>query len=127
MTGTARPAVGTLAWFDLTVTDAVGLREFYQAVIGWTSSPVDMGGYEDFCMHPPAGGEPIAGVCHAKGSNADLPAQWLAYLVVADLDGSLAACAARGGALLAGPKSMGAARYAAIRDPAGAIVALYQA
>ncbi|MFL5496074.1 MAG: VOC family protein [Gemmatimonadales bacterium] len=126
MPDAARPAVGTVAWFDLTVSDALGVREFYQAVIGWTTSPVEMGGYEDFCMHPPEGGDPIAGVCHARGSNADLPAQWLAYIVVADLDSSLAACTTRGGAVLAGPKSMGTARYAVIRDPAGAVLALYQ-
>jgi len=54
MTDAARPPVGTLAWFDLTVSDAVGLRDFYQAAIGWTTSPVDMGGYEDL----PRGGRP---------------------------------------------------------------------
>jgi len=114
MTDTARLTVGTVAWFDLTVSDAVEVRDFYQAVVGWTTSPVDMGGYQDFCMHPPAGGEPIAGVCHARGSKADL-------------EGSLGVCRARSGAVLAGPKSMGTARYAVIRDPAGAVVALYQA
>jgi catechol-2,3-dioxygenase len=65
MTDAARLTVGTVAWFDLTVSDAVEVRDFYQAVVGWTTSPVDMGGYQ--------------------------------------------------------------ARYAVIRDPAGAVVALYQA
>lgn len=35
---------------------------------------------------------------------------------------------ARGGALVAGPKNMGPdARYAVIKDPAGAVAGLYQA
>lgn len=57
-----------------------------------------------------------------------MPAQWLAYIVVADLDASLAECKTRGGAVVAGPKNMGpGARYAVIRDPAGAVAGLYQA
>ena len=86
-----------------------------------------MGGYADFTMHPPGGGDPIAGVCHARGPNAELPAQWLIYVTVADLDQSLAKCQARGGSVLAGPKGMGSAgRYAVIRDPAGAVAALIE-
>ncbi len=69
----------------------------------------------------------MAGVCHARGANAELPPVWLIYVVVADLDASLAACRERGGQVIAGPRSMGRARYAVIRDPAGAAVGLYQA
>lgn len=62
-----------------------------------------------------------------NGCNADLPPQWLIYIVVADLNTSLLECEARGGVVVAGPKSMGGrARYAVIRDPAGAVAALYE-
>ena len=65
--------------------------------------------------------------CHARGINADLPAKWLVYVVVADLESSLAECRRLGGAVVTGPKAMGQdARYAVIRDPAGAVLALYQ-
>jgi predicted enzyme related to lactoylglutathione lyase len=122
-----RPRIGAIAWIDLTVGAAPEVRDFYQEVVGWTSGEVEMGGYADFTMHPPGGGDPIAGVCHARGPNADLPAQWLIYITVADLDRSLAQCQARGGAVLAGPKGMGSAgRYAVIRDPAGAVAALIE-
>ena len=47
-----------------------------------------------------------SGLCHARGVNTDLPAQWLVDIVVADLDASLAECVARGGAVVAGPKMM---------------------
>ena len=127
MSGPGKPKIGAIAWIDLTVGAARDVRDFYQDVVGWTAVDVEMGGYSDFTMHPPGGGDPVAGVCHARGPNADLPAHWLIYITVADLDRSLARCRARGGAILAGPKGMGSAgRYAVIRDPAGAVAALIQ-
>ena len=119
--------VGGVGWVDLTVADAAGIRDFYRDVAGWTASEVSMGGYSDFCMNEPATGSPAAGVCHARGENADLPPQWMIYVRVADLDASLAKCAEGGGRLVAGPRSFGAGRrYAVIEDPAGAVCALYE-
>lgn len=118
---------GTVGWIDLTVEDAAGVRDFYTAVVGWESSGVDVGGYEDYCVAPPGNGAaPVAGICHARGGNAGLPAVWLPYFVVADLERSLAACRERGGQVIGEPRSMGKARYAVVRDPAGASCALFQ-
>jgi predicted enzyme related to lactoylglutathione lyase len=123
----SRSDIGRIGWIDLTVDDADGVRDFYGAVTGWSAEPVDMGAYHDFNMIPPGGDEPIAGVCHARGANADLPAQWLIYITVADLDASLAQCGERGGTVVAGPKQMGGmGRYAVIRDPAGAVAGLFE-
>lgn len=85
-----------------------------------------MGGYSDFVMTDAASGEPRAGVCHARGGNAGLPPAWLVYVVVTDLDASLASATALGGKVLAGPKAMGTDRYAVLSDPAGAAFALWQ-
>ena len=60
--------IGSVGWIDLTVPDAAAVRDFYQAVVGWTVSPVKMGDYDDFCMNPPSTGQPVAGVCHARGN-----------------------------------------------------------
>ncbi|MFH1843382.1 MAG: VOC family protein, partial [bacterium] len=75
----------------------------------------------------PAVEAPVAGICHRRGGNAAMPPGWIMYIVVADLDASLAACAACGGRVSAPPRSMGSARYAVIADPAGNACALYQA
>ncbi len=48
--------IGTIGWTDLSVTDAEAMRKFYSEVVGWTADPVDMGGYNDFNMTPPATG-----------------------------------------------------------------------
>lgn len=126
MTQMKNPPVGTIAWLDLTVPDAGGVRDFYRSVVGWETGAVDMGGYNDYNMLPPGSAEPVAGVCHARGANAGLPAQWLLYIVVADVDRSAEECVRMGGQMVAAPRAMGGARYCVIQDPAGAVCALYQ-
>jgi uncharacterized protein len=61
--------IGTVGWQDLTVPNAEALRDFYKAVIGWESSPVDLGGYSDFNMISPGTDQPAAGICHARGGS----------------------------------------------------------
>ncbi|HEX5474764.1 MAG TPA: VOC family protein [Vicinamibacterales bacterium] len=116
--------IGAIVWQDLTVEDAERLRAFYEGVAGWTSAPVAMAGYTDYTMH--AGGMPVAGICHARGANADLPRQWLLYVTVADLEHSIAACVRLGGRVVAPPRGMSGGRFCVIEDPAGAVSALYQ-
>ncbi len=123
----AKPKPGTIGWIDLTVGDATRMRDFYAQVVGWSHSPVDMGGYNDFCMNPPGSETPAAGICHARGTNADLPPQWLIYITVADLDRSMARCVEGGGKVLSGPRDMGSyGRSCVIQDPAGAVATLIQ-
>ena len=118
--------VGSVSWTDLTVSDAARLRGFYEAVTGWKSAPLDMGGYDDYCMNLPGSGKTVAGICHARGPNADLPAQWLIYITVADLDASIRHCNSLGGKVLTGPREMGQGKMVVIQDPAGAVAALFQ-
>lgn len=126
MSETVNQPVGAVIWADLTVTDAVALRDFYKAVTGWSSSDVDVGGYADYNMHR-ADGEVVAGICHARGINADLPPQWLVYITVENLEQSMARCVEQGGQVIFGPKSGGGqSRLCVIRDPAGAVAALFE-
>ncbi len=119
------PSPGQIGWADLTIDNANEIREFYEKVVGWTSSPVPMGQYEDHCMIA-GDGATVAGICHARGENVGLPPQWLLYINVEDLDACIARCNESGGKLLHGPRSAGGGRCAVIEDPAGACVALYQ-
>ncbi len=121
-----KPAVGSINWRDLTVRDATAVSGFYSAVVGWKIVSLDMGGYNDYCMNAPGSGETIAGICHARGSNADLAPQWLMYVTVKDLNASLRQCRKLGGKVVRATRSYGESRYAVIRDPAGAHVALFE-
>ncbi len=116
--------LGRIVWTDLTVKDAEQLRDFYAAVADWRFEPVPMGAYADFNMIPRDSGGPAAGICHARGTNAGLPAQWLVYISVSDLDRAIRECELRGGRVINGPRSMGEQRFCVIQDPAGAVAGL---
>ena len=81
-----------IPWLDLTVPDADRVKNFYQAVVGWTPEAMSMGEYDDYVMKD--GEEPVAGVCHARGMNAGLPPVWLVYLPVPDVEEAIARAAA---------------------------------
>ncbi len=118
--------VGQAAWLDLTVDDAVSVRDFYASVVGFETSTVDMGDWQDFCLHPPNDDTPVAGVCHKRGGNKDQPGGWMPYFTVADLKASLAEVTARGGRQVTTVRNAGNDQFCVIADPSGAMCALYQ-
>ena len=125
MSDDPKPAVGTIAWTDLTVPHAEPIRDYYQGIPGWQTERVALGDYEDWCMIPAGATNPTAGICHAVDSNADLPPQWLIYIVVEDADESARKVEVLGGEVIAGPRDLAGGRFCVIRDPAGAVCALF--
>jgi hypothetical protein len=114
---------GAVTWRDLTVPDAETVSAFYEKVVGWKREPLSMGDYNDFNMND-FNGATAAGVCHARGPNANLPPQWLIYINVADVEKSASTCKELGGTVLEGPRPMGDLNFAVIQDPAGAVAAI---
>lgn len=118
--------IGSVVWRDLTVPDAETVRDFYAQVVGWETQPHDMGDYEDYVMLAPGTSDGVAGVCHARGTNANIPPQWIVYVTVANVEASAARCVELGGAVLDGPRPMGAKPFCIVRDPAGAVLGLIE-
>ena len=118
--------VGKIGWIDMTVENAAEMRDFYATVVGLKPEDVSMGDYADYNMTMPGSGEAVAGICHARGGNADLPAGWLIYFVVEDVDKSAAACTQGGGHVVIEPRGLAGGRFCVISDPNGALAALYQ-
>jgi len=122
------PSTGHIAWLDLTVPDADASRDFYREVVGWTVQDVAMsdadGSYADYSMVA-SDGNAAAGVCHARGTNADLPPVWMLYLPVGDLVESIERVRAEGGEVLR-ESLEGGFRFAVVRDPVGACSTVVQ-
>lgn len=123
--------VGHIAWLDLTVNNADATRNFYEQVVGWRSDPASMqdndGEYKDYNMIN-GDGDVGAGICNARGVNADLPSVWLLYLLVVDLAESLNSVTNMGGRVVKQSNNeQNLPVYAVIQDPVGAHVVLYQA
>ncbi len=119
---------GRIAWLDLTVADATETRDFYQDVVGWSAQDVQMedaaGHYADYALYT-LDGTAVAGVCHARGVNEDLPPVWLLCLPVGDLNESLIRAREEGGEVVDARKgSAGDYTHAVVRDPVGACFAL---
>ena len=119
-----KPAVGQITWRDLTVPNAEHVRDFYCDVVGSAWTPHDLGEYDDYTINLPDSGETVTGICHARGPNANLPAQWLMYISDTDVGESARLCVEKGGEVLEGPRKMGTLDFCVIRDPAGAVAAL---
>ncbi|MGK9476896.1 VOC family protein [Melioribacter sp. OK-6-Me] len=119
--------IGAIAWHDLTVENAEGIKNFYEKVTGWKSQPVNMGNYDDYNMMIPSEDYPAAGICHKREKNSNLPSQWMIYINVENLDASIDACIVNGGKVISGPKIIkGMGKYCLIEDPAGACCALFE-
>ncbi|MBL4940790.1 MAG: VOC family protein [Colwellia sp.] len=131
--------IGEMAWMDLSVPNAELVKGFYQQVLGWQSEAVNMScdgeSYVDFSMSVKQSDTTAeqnenngfaTGICHAKGANADMPAVWLPYFLVSDIDVAVGKVQMLKGRLVTNIKNMGDDRYVVIEDPAGAKCALYQ-
>ena len=118
------PPVGSIAWQDLTVSNAPEVRDFYCQVVGLTYTDHDMGDYNDYNINLPDGSQTVAGICHARGGNANVPPQWLVYIVVEDVAESARRCVELGGKMVDGPRDMDGQTFCVIQDPAGAVAAL---
>jgi predicted enzyme related to lactoylglutathione lyase len=119
--------IGAVGWFDLTIPNADEVRGFYSKVTGWKHEGLSMGEYDDYVMKAPDTGRALAGVCHARGTNKDLPPQWIIYINVKNLDESIDNCNKLGGSVISEIKVMaGYGKYCIIKDPAGAVCALFE-
>jgi predicted enzyme related to lactoylglutathione lyase len=122
-----KPPAGTIGWVDLTTENADQIREFYESVVGWSSEAVPVDDYQDFVITPSGGGDPVAGICHQKGSNADVPGGWMIYIHVDNLETSLESCLSMGGDKVSEVRDMGSyGKTCIIRDPSGAMSVLIE-
>lgn len=118
--------IGKIIWQDLTVENAEQVRDFYSEVVGWKFSEHPMKEYSDYNMENPTDGEVVAGICHKRGGNKNLPSQWLNYVAVENVEAAIEKCKSLGGTIIEGPKDVGKSKFVVIQDPAGAYLALWQ-
>ena len=118
--------IGTMGWLDMTDEQAPALRDFYQSVIGFQTEALSMGEYDDYILKTADGETMVAGIAHKRGPNAEVPKGWIPYFIIADLDQSLKQVEQLGGQAIGDERSYGGGRFCFIRDPSGAICALFQ-
>ncbi len=113
---------GEVAWSELVTPDVDASRSFYTELLGWTSTPFGEGTeYEVFDNE----GESVAGMMKAK--QPGMPAMWLPYVAVEDINASLEKAKELGAKLCFGPAPIpDVGQIAVLTDPQGATFGLMQ-
>jgi predicted enzyme related to lactoylglutathione lyase len=120
---------GTFCWVGLATSDVAAARAFYGSLFGWQAEALDAGaaGAYTILRH---GGKEVAILYRQQpqARAAGAPPHWTSYISVDDADATAARANELGGAAVfrAAFDVLDAGRVAAIRDPAGAIVSLWQ-
>lgn len=114
---------GEIIWRDLTTKNADKIKDFYEQVVGWTTSKHNMGTYHDYNVHLDKDKEAFTGICYQKETNADIPNVWMNYIYVDDVKNAIDLCVENGGLVLVDRK-MGSSDFAVLQDPSGAIFAV---
>lgn len=119
------PRVGEVAWNELMTDDHAGALSFYSELFGWDEGESmdmgEMGVYQIFDRN----GRMLGGMMNRP---PEVPASWLYYVRVDDVDDTIGKVGAHGGRVLNGPMEVpGGGRIAQCMDPQGAAFAVFQA
>jgi|SRR5882724_1006812 len=125
-----RPKIGEVGWNELVTTDTKAAAGFYGKLFGWQADPFTPQGmpagappYTLFKIDPNSMG--IGGMMQTM--HPDMPSQWIPYVVVENVDQSLAKANKLGAKTCVPVMSIGEiGRIAVITDPQGATIGLHE-
>jgi predicted enzyme related to lactoylglutathione lyase len=115
---------GQFCWYELITPDPDAALKFYGEVVGWTAKQVP----PNYTMLE-AQGSGVGGVMALTEEMrvAGLPPCWTGYVLVEDVDASVAKLQALSGALRREPADIpNVGRFAVATDPQGAVFLLFQ-
>src|SRR5215467_10642713 len=119
---------GTFCWAGLATSDPAAATAFYTRLFDWEAEPLPAGEAGAYTIMRRVGHD--VAICyrqtaHARAAGA--PPHWTSYISVEDADATAARAGQLGGAaVFRAPFDVPGARVAAIADPAGAVVSLWQ-
>ncbi len=116
--------IGAPCWTDLFTSDTERSRAFYGETFGWTAEDPseEFGGYFNFSKD----GVQVAGGMRNDGEGG-APDHWTVYLAVENAEGTVAAAAAQGGAVIVPAMPvMDLGSMAVVTDPGGDAIGIWQ-
>lgn len=137
MSAATEHPVGVFCWFDLATTDAAAARTFYAELLGLSATALGSEAEGDGDVENPD----VYTVLHKDEKTVcalysmsqemrdqDMPAHWLSYVSVDSVDASVDNVETLGGTVMQAPLDVPeAGRMAVVRDPGGALFALWEA
>jgi predicted enzyme related to lactoylglutathione lyase len=117
--------LGCMGWNDLQTRDSEAAGDFYRALFGWETEPIEENGTLVYTTIKNAGSQ-NGGFMPLSEEHGDAPSFWLPYFSVPSCDEAVEKVQGSGGALFAGPIDVPAGRFAVIGDPSGAAFAVFE-
>jgi predicted enzyme related to lactoylglutathione lyase len=112
---------GALCWAEVDTTDTESAKRFYTGLFGWGAKVSDT--YTEWQQ----GGTSIGGLMKIPKEWGPVPPSWLVYFAVSDCDATATKAGELGGGTIVPPTDIpGAGRFAVLRDPQGAVFAIYR-
>ncbi len=107
-------------WNELMTTDISKATAFYTALFGWTTREMDMGPAGKYTLWVKDGKDQGGGM-----QMPNVPAHWLSYVAVPNVDESAKKTMELGGNIHVPPTDIpNVGRFAVIQDPTGAFLGL---
>lgn len=120
--------VGCLTSNELATDDVEAAAAFYEGLFGWSITRVGGdGGPSYWLIHHGGAAEGRNGGMREIGpGEAGVPPAWVPYFTCASIEETLARGVELGGATLVGVTAIPAGRFAALRDPQGAVFSVFE-
>ena len=115
---------GIISWNELMTRDAGASAKFYEALFGWAREDQDMGGFTYSTLK--SAGRPVGGMIVLPPDAESMPAMWMAYVTVENLEVSVAKARELGATVHKDITSLPMGRFAILADPQGAVIGLWQ-
>ena len=116
---------GSIHWSELVSADVEASKAFFTNIAGWSINEMPMPeGVYNVCM---LGETPVAGIMGTEQIEADhpVPAHWMTYIAVEDVDASVTRVAGLGGEVIRPAFDVpGVGRIAIVKDPGQGIVGI---
>jgi predicted enzyme related to lactoylglutathione lyase len=120
--------LGCLTWNELATNDVEAASNFYTELFGWSIEELDTGGGPRYWSIGHEGGAAgqNGGVRELGPAEEGVPPNWLPYFGVESVDGTLGKAGELGAATLVPGTDLPTGRFAVVRDPQGAVFALFE-
>lgn len=122
-------APGTFCWVELGTTNSEAAKKFYTELFGWSFTDSPIGPDMVYTMLKQDGKD--VGALYQMNSDMTsqgIPPNWLSYVAVSSADETAAKAKELGATILNGPFDVfTVGRMAVVKDPTGAVFALWQA
>jgi predicted enzyme related to lactoylglutathione lyase len=119
---------GCLTSNELATDDVAKASAFYEGLFGWSIERVDTGGGPGYWLihHDGAAEGRNGGIRELSPGETGVPPNWTPYFTSTSIDDTLARAGELGGGTLVGATAIPAGRFAALRDPQGAVFSIFE-